>query len=89
METMNISLPSPLKAFVDQQVAGGTYSSTSEYVRELLRQAQKRQAEERLEQLLLEGLDSGEPVEMTKQDWEDIRNEALARIKQRQSAKPG
>ncbi len=86
---MNISLPTPLKAFVDEQVAGGSYSSTSEYVRELLRQAQRRQAEERLEQLLLEGLESGEPVDMTRQDWENIRSEALARFKERQSAKPG
>ena len=36
VSTTNISLPDELKAFVDGQVASGTYSSTSEYVRELL-----------------------------------------------------
>jgi Arc/MetJ-type ribon-helix-helix transcriptional regulator len=33
METMNISLPEPLKQFVDHQVAQGGYSTASEYVR--------------------------------------------------------
>ena len=36
MESMNISLPEPLKKFVDHQIAEGRYSSASEYVRELI-----------------------------------------------------
>ena len=34
---MNISLTDDLKAFVDQQVAQGSFASTSEYVRSVLR----------------------------------------------------
>lgn len=34
MQTMNISLPDPLKKFVDAQIAQGRYSSVSGYVRE-------------------------------------------------------
>ena len=83
MQTMNISLPEPLKAFIDEQVLSGKYGSVSEYVRELVRQDEKRRAQEKLEGLLLEGLESGAPAEMTRQDWADIRNEALARIKAR------
>ena len=56
MQSMNISLPEPLKEFVDGQIASGRYSSASEYVRELIREDEKRKAEERLEALLLEGL---------------------------------
>jgi antitoxin ParD1/3/4 len=82
MQTMNISLPDPLKAFVDHQIAERRYSSVSEYIRELIRGDEKRRAEERLEMLLLEGLDS-EASELTKQDFEDIRKEALARFKRR------
>lgn len=52
MTTMNISLPEALKAFVDEQVAGRGYGTSSEYVRELIRRDQDRQ---RLRQLLLEG----------------------------------
>ena len=52
MSTMNISLPESLKTFVDQQVRSRAYSSSSEYVRELIRKDQDRQ---RLRGLLLEG----------------------------------
>ena len=41
--TMNISLPDELKAFVDQQVGSRGYSSSSEYVRELLRKEQDKE----------------------------------------------
>ena len=43
MSTMNISLPERLKSFVDQQVGARGYSSSSEYVRELIRKDQDRQ----------------------------------------------
>ncbi|WP_295454615.1 type II toxin-antitoxin system ParD family antitoxin [uncultured Thiodictyon sp.] len=49
MQTVNISLPDPLKQFVDGQVAQGRYSSASDYVRELIRADEKRNAEETLE----------------------------------------
>lgn len=52
MSTMNISLPKPLKSFVDEQVMLRGYSTGSEYVRELIRRDQDRQ---RLRGLLLEG----------------------------------
>jgi antitoxin ParD1/3/4 len=48
---MNISLPGDLKSFVDEQVAG-RYSTSSEYVRELIRREQDKQ---KLRNLLLEG----------------------------------
>lgn len=40
MSTMNISLPDTLKAFVDEQVSQRGYSTSSEYVRELIRKDQ-------------------------------------------------
>lgn len=82
MQTMNISLPDPLKEFVDHQIAEGRYSSVSEYIRELIRDDEKRKAEQRLEALLLEGLES-EETEMTRQDLEDIRREAREQLKRR------
>jgi antitoxin ParD1/3/4 len=42
MSTMNISLPDTLKAFVDEQVNQRGYSTSSEYVRELIRKDQDR-----------------------------------------------
>ena len=38
-----------------------------------MRQDQKQRANEQLQTLLLEGLNSGNATEMTAQDWEDIR----------------
>jgi antitoxin ParD1/3/4 len=52
----------------------------SEYIRELIRDDEKRKAEGRLEALLVEGLES-EESELTKQDFEDIRKAALAQLK--------
>ncbi len=82
MQSMNISLPDPLKQFVDGQIAQGRYSSASEYVRELIRADEKRKAEEQLEAKLLEGLNSAES-ELTPADWRAIRSEARAKVEAR------
>jgi antitoxin ParD1/3/4 len=52
MGTIKISLPDTLKAFVDQQVTARGYSTSSEYVRELIGKDQEVQ---KLRDLLLEG----------------------------------
>lgn len=70
METMNVALPESMKTFVQERVSEGGYSSVSEYVRDLIRADQKRRAEERIDALLLEGLNSGEPIEVTPEYWE-------------------
>lgn len=82
MQSMNISLPDPLKQFVDSQISTGRYSSASEYVRELIRNDEKRKAEEDLEAKLLEGL-SGAETALTAADWSAIRKEALAKVEAR------
>jgi len=82
MQSMNISLPDPLKQFVDGQIAQGRYSSASEYVRELIRADEKRKAEEQLEAKLLEGLNSAESA-LTPADWSALRKEALSRLEAR------
>lgn len=79
MASLNISLPQSLKDFVEERVEQGGYSTPSEFIRELLREDQKRQAQERLEELLLAGLNSGEPMEITPEFWERKRQELLER----------
>ena len=59
MSTMNISLPEALKDFVNDQVSARGYTTSSEYVRELIRKDQDRQ---RLRALLLEGAASRQAV---------------------------
>ena len=85
METMNISLPENLKGFVDSRVKTGGYSSVSEYVRDLVREDQKRQTQENLEALLLEATRSGPGREFTKADWEALRRELAKRLAKRSS----
>lgn len=79
--TINISLPEPLKRFVDERVASGLYDSASEFVREavrekLAREQERERAKAELTNLLLEGLDSGEPVPFT-DDYMNGRIEAF------------
>ena len=86
MKSMNISLPDTMRDYIEEQVAQGGYSSVSEYFRELVRQDQKLRANERLQTMLLEGLNSGNATEMTAQDWEDIRQAVREKTNKRQSA---
>lgn len=80
--TLNVSLPETMREWIQARVSEGGFSSASEYVRSLVRDDQKRAAEERLETLLLEGLE-GESREMTAEDWKDIRREFRKRVKKR------
>lgn len=80
MESMNISLPEPLKQFVEGQIAEGRYGSVSEYVRDLIRADEKRKAEDQLEALLLQGL-QGEERPLTRAGWQAIRGEAVKQMK--------
>ena len=55
MSTMNVSLPAPLKAFVDDQVQSCGYGTSSEFVRELIRRERDRQS---LRAMIMEGVQS-------------------------------
>ena len=49
MTTVTISLPESLRTFIDEQLATKGYGNVSEYFRSLLRDAQTRQEDARLE----------------------------------------
>ena len=83
---MNVSLPEELKEYVEAQTKSG-YSTPSEYVRELIRQDQKRRAKDKLNALLLEGLDSGDPIPVNAKFWTELKREALAKLEARKKAK--
>ncbi len=46
MTNIQISLPESMKVFVEKQVAKGDYSSASEYLQELIFQAQQCKSQE-------------------------------------------
>ena len=60
MATMNVSLPDPMKAWVEEQASSGRYSNTSDYIRDLIRRDQDRAAKiTHMQRLITEGLESG------------------------------
>ena len=71
--TLNVSLPEPLKEYVQERVSEGIYSNPSDYVRSLIRDDMRQSAQRRLETLILDGLNSGDPKPI---DWAAIRAEA-------------
>jgi antitoxin ParD1/3/4 len=79
MTTLNISLPDSMRAFIEQKVADGNFSTASEYIRQLVRDDQKRAAQEQLENLLMEGLKSGPGIEMTADHWEELKRRVWQR----------
>jgi antitoxin ParD1/3/4 len=87
MTTLNISLPEQMRSFIESQVNRGRYSTASDYIRDLIRDDQKRKDEERLESLLLEALEGGSSQEITPEFFDQLRARARKAIKP--SAKAG
>lgn len=88
MTTVTISLPQSLKTFIDGQVATKGYGNVSEYFRTLLRAAQEREDEAKIEALLLEGLtNGGAEIPVDKKFWKELKAEAVALTKKASKAK--
>ena len=77
--TMNISLPEPMKDFIEEQAREQGFGTVSEYMRTVIRDLQKEKAKAKVDALLLEGLGSGPATPMTDKDWEDIKLEVRRR----------
>lgn len=73
--TMNVSLPDELRSFVDTQVNEGSYGSTSEYVRELIRRDFDRR---QLRTALLEGARGPVAVDADAAYFASLRDRARA-----------
>jgi antitoxin ParD1/3/4 len=83
MTSIEISLPEPALCFIQDQVASGKYTSASDVVVDLVEKARIQAAKTKLTELIKEGLESGEGVELT-DEWrhrrgEEIRAEAKGR----------
>lgn len=73
MATMNVSLPDPMKHWVEAQARIGRYSNASDYVRDLIRRDQERADKlMELQKLVDEGLESG----VSNRSMDDILNAA-------------
>ncbi|HEY1901042.1 MAG TPA: hypothetical protein VGG56_01325 [Terracidiphilus sp.] len=82
MTSLNISLPDPLKAYVEDRVATGDFGTPSEFIRNLIRQ-DKELRRSRLETELLDALQTSDisidPKELTGRTLVSVLREKLAR----------
>lgn len=70
MATMNISLPDPMRDWVEVQTKSGLYANNSDYVRDLIRKDQLRaQKLQVMQQAITAGIESGEPMTWNKDDF--------------------
>ena len=87
MAQMNISIPDKLKSWVESRVADGTYASSSDYLRDLVRRDQREL--ERLDWLRAEvqaGIDSGVSDTDPFEQIEKLRQRAHAELAKRNAA---
>lgn len=85
MTSINISVPKQMREWVDSQIEAGRYGNVSEYFRHLIRKNQAEEAQQRLEFLLLEGLESGDATEITPEFWESKRKQIIKRLQTKNS----
>ena len=82
MTSLNISLPDPLKAYVEERVASGDFGTPSEFIRNLIRQ-DKEHRRSILEAELLDALRSREiaiaPEELKGRSLVAVLKEKLGR----------
>jgi antitoxin ParD1/3/4 len=75
MATMNVSLPDPMRKWVEDQVKGGAYANASDYIRDLIRHDQHRR--EALRDAIREGIESGR----SSRKVEDVMAAAKTRLR--------
>ena len=74
MATMNISVPDPMKSWVQVQIEEGKYISSSDYVRDLIRKDQEEKDKlATLQAAITAGVESNEAGEL---DMESIKQKA-------------
>lgn len=75
MATLNISMPDPMREWIDKQVAAGEYANASDYIRDLIRHDQRER--ETLKLALIEGEKSGKSLRSVS----DIARQTKQRLK--------
>lgn len=67
MANISASIPDRLKDWIEAQIDTGFYTSTSDYVRDLIRADQQKK--QQLDSLLLDGINSGDAIAVTDDYW--------------------
>lgn len=80
---LSVALSESQRAWIDEQSTANGYGTASDYVRALISAEQQRRAQARLEELLLEGINSGPGQVVTPEYWEKLTARAVERFEQR------
>ncbi|WP_373542433.1 type II toxin-antitoxin system ParD family antitoxin [Chamaesiphon sp.] len=71
MVEITLSIPEDLQAFLERQTIKNGFGSTDDYLCHLLDGEREK---ERIEGMLIEGLESGKPIEVNDNWWEQKRD---------------
>jgi len=80
MTQFNISLPPAVEEYLHQQISQGDYKNLEDYIYHLIVEDQKRNTQEKLETMLVDGLDSGAPIPITEEWWQQKRAELVKKL---------
>lgn len=78
MSTVNLNLSEELQQFVNGQAEAGRFEGPAGYIEALIERAKNGNA--KLEALLIEGLDSGDPIRLDADEWRRIRRDVEQRL---------
>lgn len=79
LTSLNVSLPRTQRAFVEAEAARSGCTTSSEYIRRLIHEAQRRNELDELERRLIASLESGAAAELPPDYWERKRRELAER----------
>jgi antitoxin ParD1/3/4 len=83
MATITVSLPDPMKDWIEAQIKGGQYASSSDYIRDLIRRDRERkdrrdqERQDRLE-VLRQALEEGDPSGASPRSFDEVVEDARA-----------
>ena len=86
MDDLYVNLPESEAQFVRERATEEGLSSPDEYVARLVREERQRRLNERLAELLQEGIDSGPGIPVTPDLWERLHREIDEQVAAKQEA---
>jgi antitoxin ParD1/3/4 len=84
---LSVPVSDELDEEIRKRMADGGFNSIAEYLRHAVREDLKHADQERLERLLLDGLESGDPEEVNEEWWAQRRQELEKRVRARRTKK--
>ncbi len=77
MVTFNITLPEDVADIAKEKAAAGGFANTADYLQAMVTNTLDQQSRERLEDLLIEGLESSPPIEVTDEYWQQKKQDLI------------